>query len=258
MYDRHKTKGRMEKKFKENNIKMNGHEFDITVLDAEVRRNSVDHAKMKELVEGLINQFNKFELQCLRAERLSRWEAWVMDQIPKRLLFQEMPLGIPIYPTSTIRSDDPYAMVRAAVMATRDDDDDDSTTPVDSQPIESRESPHDHQQSRIIVYSLFCYHKPGMSVMDLVLMKAQPLTQAGIDQLIQQRVNSAIAAKREREQKSRRAMPMDQKTEMVFSVSHCAKENKVMYAAATFQDWALTWWNSQVSMLVIEVPNGKS
>nr|GFA25639.1 hypothetical protein [Tanacetum cinerariifolium] len=36
-----------------------------------------------------------------------------------------------------------------------------------------------------------------------------------------------------------------EKTEMVFTVSKCTEANKVVFAAATFQDQALTWWNSQ-------------
>nr|GFA91175.1 hypothetical protein [Tanacetum cinerariifolium] len=43
------------------------------------------------------------------------------------------------------------------------------------------------------------------------------------------------------------------KTEMVFTVSKCTEANKVVFAAATFQDRALTWWNSQVATLGIEV-----
>nr|GEX35140.1 hypothetical protein [Tanacetum cinerariifolium] len=38
-----------------------------------------------------------------------------------------------------------------------------------------------------------------------------------------------------------------QKTEMVFTVSKCTEANKVVFTAATFQDQALTWWNSQVA-----------
>nr|GFB05263.1 hypothetical protein [Tanacetum cinerariifolium] len=44
-----------------------------------------------------------------------------------------------------------------------------------------------------------------------------------------------------------------EKTEMVFNVSKCTEANKVMFAAATFQDRALTWWNSQVATSGIEV-----
>nr|GFB38709.1 putative reverse transcriptase domain-containing protein [Tanacetum cinerariifolium] len=36
-----------------------------------------------------------------------------------------------------------------------------------------------------------------------------------------------------------------EKTEMVFTVSKCIEANKVVFAATTFQDQALTWWNSQ-------------
>nr|GEX55429.1 hypothetical protein [Tanacetum cinerariifolium] len=44
-----------------------------------------------------------------------------------------------------------------------------------------------------------------------------------------------------------------EKREMVFTVSKCTEANKVVFAAATFQDRALTWWNSQVVTLGIEV-----
>ncbi|GJS14978.1 putative reverse transcriptase domain-containing protein [Tanacetum coccineum] len=45
---------------------------------------------------------------------------------------------------------------------------------------------------------------------------------------------------------------------MVFSISHYAEKNKVMFDAATFQGRALNWWNSQVATLGLEVANGKS
>nr|GEU96003.1 putative reverse transcriptase domain-containing protein [Tanacetum cinerariifolium] len=43
-----------------------------------------------------------------------------------------------------------------------------------------------------------------------------------------------------------------EKKKMVFTVSKCTEANKVVLAAATFQDRALTWWNSQVATLGIE------
>nr|GFB09623.1 hypothetical protein [Tanacetum cinerariifolium] len=49
-----------------------------------------------------------------------------------------------------------------------------------------------------------------------------------------------------------------EKTEMVFTVSKCTKVNKVVFASATFQDRALTWWNSQVATLGIEVVTKKT
>ncbi|GJV96895.1 hypothetical protein Tco_1548472, partial [Tanacetum coccineum] len=49
-----------------------------------------------------------------------------------------------------------------------------------------------------------------------------------------------------------------EKTESVFSISECAERNKVKFAAGTLQGRALTWWNSQVTTLGLEVVNAKS
>ncbi|GJX84868.1 hypothetical protein Tco_0335642 [Tanacetum coccineum] len=48
------------------------------------------------------------------------------------------------------------------------------------------------------------------------------------------------------------------KTKSVFGISECAKRSKVKFAAATLQGRALTWWNTQVSTLGLDVANGKS
>ncbi|GKE32914.1 putative reverse transcriptase domain-containing protein, partial [Tanacetum coccineum] len=49
-----------------------------------------------------------------------------------------------------------------------------------------------------------------------------------------------------------------EKIESVFGISECAERSKVKFAAATLQGRALTWWNSQVATLGLEVVNGKS
>nr|GEY24515.1 hypothetical protein [Tanacetum cinerariifolium] len=48
------------------------------------------------------------------------------------------------------------------------------------------------------------------------------------------------------------------KTKSIFSISECAESNKVKFAATTLQGRVLTWWNSQVATLGLEVTNGKS
>nr|GEY84361.1 hypothetical protein [Tanacetum cinerariifolium] len=45
------------------------------------------------------------------------------------------------------------------------------------------------------------------------------------------------------------------KTEMVFEISECAEKKKVKFFAATLQDRALTWWNSQVATRGLEAAN---
>nr|GEY62420.1 putative reverse transcriptase domain-containing protein [Tanacetum cinerariifolium] len=49
-----------------------------------------------------------------------------------------------------------------------------------------------------------------------------------------------------------------EKTKMVFTVSKCTEANKIVFVVATFQDRALTWWNSQVATLGIEVVTRKT
>ncbi|GJY81883.1 hypothetical protein Tco_0494634 [Tanacetum coccineum] len=49
-----------------------------------------------------------------------------------------------------------------------------------------------------------------------------------------------------------------EKTESIFSISECAERNKVKFDAATLQGRVLTWWNSQVATLGLEVANAKS
>ncbi|GKA90081.1 hypothetical protein Tco_0811893 [Tanacetum coccineum] len=116
MFDRYKTEKKMAKKFKEDEFRMNRHEYDITALDTAVRKNSSDHSEMKKFVLGLSRQFNELKEQ---------------NQEP------------PIHFVSAPRVDDPYTIVRDAAMAAREDDDDDTTAPKDSQPSETRGSPRD-------------------------------------------------------------------------------------------------------------------
>ncbi|GJW51482.1 reverse transcriptase domain-containing protein [Tanacetum coccineum] len=46
-----------------------------------------------------------------------------------------------------------------------------------------------------------------------------------------------------------------ERTELVFSCSHCAKENKVTYATGTLTDNALSWWNSYAQPIGIDQAN---
>nr|GEW31673.1 putative reverse transcriptase domain-containing protein [Tanacetum cinerariifolium] len=111
-----------------------------------------------------------------------------------------------------------------------------------------------------------------------------PLTQDTVNRMIQESVEAAIRAERERVQNEvnraerpnvaqvarectfadfMKCSPITfrgnegavclirwiKKTEMVFIVSKCTEANKVVFAAAAFQDRALTWWNSQIQRM---------
>ncbi|GJY32399.1 hypothetical protein Tco_0415894 [Tanacetum coccineum] len=46
-----------------------------------------------------------------------------------------------------------------------------------------------------------------------------------------------------------------EKTEMTFGISECVEDKKVKFAAATLRGPALTWWNSKVVILGLDVAN---
>nr|GEV57324.1 putative reverse transcriptase domain-containing protein [Tanacetum cinerariifolium] len=105
MHDRFRTKKKkMAKKLRQDELRMNGQEFDITALDSTVRENRFENSKM-------------------------------MRRIPNNLRFQEEPS---IYTAPVPRADDPYVMVRDAAMDTRGDEDVDTDAPWDTQPFEPR------------------------------------------------------------------------------------------------------------------------
>nr|GFC23213.1 putative zinc finger, CCHC-type, retrotransposon Gag domain protein [Tanacetum cinerariifolium] len=97
---------------------------------------------------------------------------------------------------------------------------------------------------------------------------------AAIKRLVTQRVNAALEAERAGRvnEGGKETMQMKQKakigaielcwwfekSEMVFNISDCAERNKVKFATATLQGRALTWWNSQVATLGLNVAIEKS
>ena len=46
-----------------------------------------------------------------------------------------------------------------------------------------------------------------------------------------------------------------EKIESVFEICACSEANKVKFAACTFTDRALTWWNGRVKSLTLPVAN---
>nr|GFB55691.1 hypothetical protein [Tanacetum cinerariifolium] len=142
------------------------------------------------------------------------------------------------------------ADIADAAIATSDIDDDDDTALMDTQPHEPRRSPRDTQTM-----------PPRKSTRGNL---PPLLTQDTVNRMIQESVEVTIRAERERVQnEANRAEGANvapvareclirwiKKKKMVFTVSKCTEANKVVFAAATFQDQALTWWNSQVEAYI--------
>nr|GEW12907.1 putative reverse transcriptase domain-containing protein [Tanacetum cinerariifolium] len=77
MHDRYRTKKKIARKFRQDELCMNGQEFDITALDSAVRENRFENSKMIKMIEGLSREFTKLKIHNHRAEELSRWKAWL-------------------------------------------------------------------------------------------------------------------------------------------------------------------------------------
>nr|GEX60117.1 hypothetical protein [Tanacetum cinerariifolium] len=107
MHDRYRTEKKMAKNLRQDELRMNGQEFDITTLDSAVRENRSKNSKMIKLITSLSREFTELKNQNHMAEELSRWEAWVRGRIPNNLRFHE---GPSIYTTPVPRADDPYVM----------------------------------------------------------------------------------------------------------------------------------------------------
>nr|GEW14941.1 reverse transcriptase domain-containing protein [Tanacetum cinerariifolium] len=76
MRDMYRIEKKMAKKLRQDELCMNGQEFDITALDLAVRENRSKNSKMM-LILCLSGEFTELKNQNRRAEELSHWEDWV-------------------------------------------------------------------------------------------------------------------------------------------------------------------------------------
>nr|GEU38578.1 ribonuclease H-like domain-containing protein [Tanacetum cinerariifolium] len=76
MHDRCRMEKKMAKKLRQDELCMNGQEFDITALDSAVRENRSENSKMMRLITDLSREFTELKNQDRMAKELSHWEAW--------------------------------------------------------------------------------------------------------------------------------------------------------------------------------------
>nr|GEW08779.1 hypothetical protein [Tanacetum cinerariifolium] len=84
---------------------------------------------------------------------------------------------------------------------------------------------------------------------DQIIMAPKRISQAEIEKLVADKCNPTPFHGKEGAIELCRWF---EKSEMVFSISGCAKINKVKFATATLQGRALMWWNFQVATLGLE------
>ncbi|GKB53006.1 hypothetical protein Tco_0903759 [Tanacetum coccineum] len=76
-------------------------------------------------------------------------------------------------------------------------------------------------------------------------MPPRKLKKKSVKRLVKKRVAKAI----EEYEKSRANLDIIEKVEQVFGICKCTEEDKVMFAASTFEGRALTWWNENTLTL---------
>nr|GEW39930.1 hypothetical protein [Tanacetum cinerariifolium] len=281
MSERIDTEGRVKKKFKEQDSYFVGLCCDNIEMDRTVRNVISDLSGLKKLVKGLSDRFDEYERsKVFEAKRVLEKELvnerngkefyrefgeYMCRMLQNRQMFEgsfPLPIGSQVReppaepsarPVLAPYLDDPYVVTRDAFIATavvatsgiNNDDDDYDTAPIDSQPYEPRGSPR-HTQTM----------PPRKSTRG---NPPPPLTQDTVNHMIQESVEAAIWAERERDPITFRGnegavglIRWIEKTEMVFTMSKCTEANKVVFTAATFQDRALTWWNSQKVKAIAE------
>nr|GFB50317.1 hypothetical protein [Tanacetum cinerariifolium] len=175
MFERIDTKGRIKKKFKEQDRHFLG--FRIKVFDAKrvLEKELVNESNGKEFYREFDEYMCRMLQNCQKSE----------GSFPLLLSLQvrEPPAEPSARPVPAPYPDDPYvvtrdaAIVDAAIATFGVNDDDDDTTPMDSQPHEPRGSPRDTQDN-----------------------PPPPLTQDTVNLMVQESVEAAIRAERERVQ----------------------------------------------------------
>nr|GEV13620.1 hypothetical protein [Tanacetum cinerariifolium] len=67
----YRTEKKMARKLRQDELRINGQEFDITALDSAVRENRSENYKMMKMITGLCREFTELKIQNRRAEELS-------------------------------------------------------------------------------------------------------------------------------------------------------------------------------------------
>nr|GEU61708.1 hypothetical protein [Tanacetum cinerariifolium] len=237
------TEKKMAKKLRQDELRLNGQEFDITALDSAVRENRSENSKMMRLIMGLSREFIELKNQNRRAEELSR----------------------------------------DAAMDTRGDEDIDTNAPRDTQPFEPYGSPHDSQQIMPPKRRSQTNPQPTLTQEDVDQLVRDGIEAAIRDERERVRKEATraggpargpVTAPMARDCSFAGFMKYGptqfhgtegaiglvrwfEKMENTFEISEFVEGRKVKFATATLHGRALTWLNSQVANLGREVANGR-
>nr|GFA13551.1 putative reverse transcriptase domain-containing protein [Tanacetum cinerariifolium] len=226
MSERIDTEGRIKKKFKEQDRHFLGLGCDNIEMDRTVRNVMSDLSGLKKLVKGLSDRFDEYERsKVFDAKRVLEKE--LVNERNGKEFYREFGEYITMPPRKSTRGNPPPPLTQDTVNRMTQ---------------ESVEAAIWAERERV---QNEANHAEGPSVAPVAwectfadFMKCSPITFRG---------NEGVVG----------LIRWIEKMEMVFTVSKCTEANKVVFDVATFQDWALTLWNSQVATLGIEAATRK-
>nr|GEU34427.1 putative reverse transcriptase domain-containing protein [Tanacetum cinerariifolium] len=199
MSERIDTKGRVKKKFKEQDRHFVGLGCENIKIDRTVRNVMSDLSGLKKLVKGLSDRFDEYKGSKVFEDKKVLEKELVKERNGKEFyqeFVREPPAEPSTRPLPSLNPDDPYvvtrdaAIVAAAVATFGINDDDDETAPMESQPYELP----------TLMFYLMCCDKTMPPKKRTRGNPPPSLTQDTVNQMIQESVEAAIRAERERVQ----------------------------------------------------------
>nr|GEZ61517.1 reverse transcriptase domain-containing protein [Tanacetum cinerariifolium] len=259
------TEGRVKKKFKEQDNYFVGLGCDNIEMDRTVRNVMSDFSGLKKLVKDLSDRFDEYQRSKVFYANRDLEKELVNERNGKEF-YREFGEYMSLMLQNRQKSEGSFPLRLS---------------------LQVREPPAEPSARHVLLHILLILIKSTRG------NPPPPLTQDIVNRMIQESVKAAIRAERERVQNEAnraegtniapvarectfadfmKCSPITfhgnegavclirwiEKTEMVFTVRKCTEANKVVFTAATFQDQALTWWNSQVATLGIEAVTKKT
>ncbi|GKE02094.1 hypothetical protein Tco_1390077 [Tanacetum coccineum] len=207
------------------------HRRDRQIEQDNVRAENIKLTMMLDCGENCIRTTRgELDRETWYYRQLRQWSIEVQRHLPPHLHYQEVPYVPPTAPVAPIAHDDP----RDPYVATRDAapilamDDDDVAVAKDPQPLESQAN-----------------RAGGPAGGPAAALVAQECTFAGFMKCCPMQFHETEGAVG--------LCRWFEKMESTFRISEYAERRKVKFATATLHGRALTWWNSQVATLGLEV-----
>nr|GEX53626.1 putative reverse transcriptase domain-containing protein [Tanacetum cinerariifolium] len=235
------TEGRLKKKFKEQDRHFVGLGCDNIEMDKAVRNVMSDLSGLKKLVKGLIDRFNEYEGSNVFKDK-KVLEKELVNEKNRKEFYREFDEYMCRMLQKHQKSDDSFPFPLG--LQVREPPAEPSARPVPAlHPDDPYDVTRDTTVAVVAAVATFGIDDDDIAPMDSQPYEPQPCHLEGAQKETHLPIDTGYRE------------PSDRSN---FTVSKCIEANKVVFTAATFQDRALNWWNSQAATLGMEVVTRKT